>query len=129
MGEKRRQVDKLVLFQRLWKVLVFAMGVASLMLLWQIVDLSRSLTIRWHYQWLFADGISHLLFFFVLVVMMYLWAPHTNSQRYAYSQQADAKEEKDELSASRSWADEEGIAEEEDDDSFWATTHGKPRAE
>merc|ERR1712003_89426 len=44
--EKRRQADKLMLFQRLWKLLVFAMGTASLVSLWQILDLSRSISIR-----------------------------------------------------------------------------------
>jgi len=122
----RRQADKLVLFQRLWKLLVFAMGFASLMLLWQIFDLSRSIAIRWHYQWLFADGFSHLLFMLVLVVMMYLWAPHTNSQRYAYTQQMDDKDIRDndeEKSGNPMWTEDDG--DDGDDESFWATTHSR----
>merc|ERR1712113_1263496 len=85
----RRQYEKLALFERLWKILVCALAIASLTLLFQIFDLSRSISIRWHYQWFFADGVSHILFLLVLAGMMYLWAPHTNSQRYAYSQQVD----------------------------------------
>jgi len=100
------------------------MGIASCMLLWQIFDLSRSITIRWHYQWLFADGISHLLFLLVLLVMMYLWAPHTNSQRYAYSQAGDKEQDKDELSAPQPW-DEEAIEEGEDDESSTALAEGE----
>merc|ERR1712039_12621 len=103
--------EKLVLFERLWKILVFALAVASFTLLFQIFDLSRSISIRWHYQWFFADGVSHILFLLVLAAMMYLWAPHTNSQRYAYSHQVedDDDEAKAEAKAGNVWADEEGI--------------------
>lgn len=128
---ERRQSDKLLLFQRLWKLLVFAMGVASLMLLWQIFDLSRSIMLRWHYQWLFADGVSHLLFLVVLMVMMFLWAPNTNSQRYAYSQQIDSKYDKDselEAKAPPVWAQEDTLEEGEEDESFWASTHGNTQS-
>merc|ERR1712176_1449333 len=89
---ERRQAEKLQLFERLWKILVCALAIASLTLLFQIFDLSRSISIRWHYQWFFADGVSHLLFLAVLAAMMYLWAPHTNSQRYAYSHQIDGND-------------------------------------
>jgi hypothetical protein len=132
--KERRQSEKLVLFTRLWRLLVAAMGVASLTLLWQIFDLSRSISIRWHYQWLFADGVSHGLFFVVLVVMMLLWAPTSVSKRYAYSSQVDdeargAKGKGD--SGSAVWEDELD-GEDEEDESFWATTHdtqkGGPQA-
>jgi len=129
--KERRQAEKLILFQRLWKLLVVAMGLASLTLIWQIFDLSRSITIRWHYQWLFADGFSHLLFLLVLLVMMFLWAPRANSQRYAYSQASDDKDdEKKGDEGPPEWADEDNAEGDEDDDSFWATTHsqGKPAA-
>merc|ERR1711933_470465 len=92
-----------------------------------IFDLSRSISIRWHYQWFLADGVSHLLFLAVLAAMMYLWAPHTNSQRYAYSHQVDG-DDKDEDSMNKSsnvWAPEDGLDDDGDDESFWAATHGK----
>jgi len=129
--QERRQADKLLLFERLWKILVATLVVASLTLLFQIFDLSRSISIRWHYQWFFADGVSHLLFLLVLAAMMYLWAPHTNTQRYAYSHQVDG-EEKEEIKAEKPnvWAaDEEALEEDGEDDSFWATTHGKKAGE
>lgn len=124
--KERRQNEKLVLFERLWTILVASLAIASLTLLFQIFDLSRSISIRWHYQWFFADGVSHILFLLVLAAMMYLWAPHTNSQRYAYSQQIDG-DDHDEKPGTGSekavWADEDGLDDEEADDSFWATTH------
>ena len=33
--------------------------------LFQLYDLSRSISQRWHYQWFFADGVSHILFLMV----------------------------------------------------------------
>uniref|UniRef100_A0A7S3MA22 GOST seven transmembrane domain-containing protein n=1 Tax=Spumella elongata TaxID=89044 RepID=A0A7S3MA22_9STRA len=127
---ERRQQEKLLLFERLWKVLVAALAAASSTLLFQIFDLSRSISIRWHYQWFFADGVSHILFLLVLSVMMYLWAPHTNSQRYAYSLQIDGDDkDKDEEGKEKEkpnvWAEEEGLDDDGEDESFWATTHEK----
>mmetsp|Transcript_95550 Transcript_95550/g.270523 ORF Transcript_95550/g.270523 Transcript_95550/m.270523 type:complete len:523 (+) Transcript_95550:59-1627(+) len=124
--QKRRRQDKLILFDRLWKILVLALTAASATLLFQIFDLSRSISIRWHYQWFFADGVSHLLFVLVLAAMMYLWAPHNNSQRYAYTSGTDDvdKEDLEGEAAQTVWANEEGGDEDAEDESFWATTHG-----
>ncbi|CAE7033721.1 tmem87a [Symbiodinium natans] len=120
---ERKQVEKLILFQRLWKILVAALSLASLSLLYQLFDLSRSISQRWHYQWFFADGVSHILFCMVLAAIMFLWAPHTNSQRYAYKQVDDQEGESSKITDSKDvWADEGGLDEEEDD-SFWASTH------
>eukprot|EP00440_Ansanella_granifera_P048897 gb/GFBE01052976.1/.p1 GENE.gb/GFBE01052976.1/~~gb/GFBE01052976.1/.p1 ORF type:complete len:506 (+),score=121.02 gb/GFBE01052976.1/:1-1518(+) len=124
---ERKQHEKLVLFQRLWKILVCALSLASFSLLFQLFDLSRSISIRWHYQWFFADGVSHILFCMVLAAIMFLWAPHTNSQRYAYKQVEGV--DKDEgtskaVGGKDVWADEGGLDDEEEDDSFWASTRG-----
>eukprot|EP00747_Dinoflagellata_sp_TGD_P030829 gnl/TRDRNA2_/TRDRNA2_134894_c1_seq1.p1 gnl/TRDRNA2_/TRDRNA2_134894_c1~~gnl/TRDRNA2_/TRDRNA2_134894_c1_seq1.p1 ORF type:complete len:532 (+),score=102.35 gnl/TRDRNA2_/TRDRNA2_134894_c1_seq1:53-1597(+) len=136
----RRQSEKLIVFQRLWKILLLALTVATATLLFQIFNLSRSISTRWKYQWFFADGVSHLLFLFVLAAMMYLWAPHKYSQRYAYSQQVDDRDTdpsaKPDSANADIWAvDEADNGDDDEDDSFWATTHGgkdagsKPNAE
>jgi len=125
--KERRQFEKLLLFQRLWKLLIFALTCATLTLLFQIFNLSRSLTSRWKYQWMLTDGISHMLFLFVLAAMMYLWAPHKNSQRYAYSQQvgADHDAERDAADTPGAiWADEEGLDDGDEGETFWASTKG-----
>eukprot|EP00747_Dinoflagellata_sp_TGD_P182066 gnl/TRDRNA2_/TRDRNA2_36136_c0_seq1.p1 gnl/TRDRNA2_/TRDRNA2_36136_c0~~gnl/TRDRNA2_/TRDRNA2_36136_c0_seq1.p1 ORF type:complete len:541 (+),score=100.04 gnl/TRDRNA2_/TRDRNA2_36136_c0_seq1:128-1750(+) len=88
----RRQFEKLILFQRLWTILICTLATATITLLYQIFNLSRSIATRWMHQWLFTDGVSHILFLVVLAAMMYLWAPHKYSQRYAYSQQIDDHE-------------------------------------
>jgi hypothetical protein len=123
----RRQFEKLELFNRLWKVLIFALAVATVTLLIQIFNLSRSITARWKFQWLLTDGVSHVLFLVVLAVMMYLWAPNKYSQRYAYTQQVDSTERNDEggnLDSTDVWADEGGLDDDvqDDGDSFWAST-------
>merc|ERR1712087_919151 len=50
-------------------------------------NLSRPPQAVWKTQWVLTDAVSHLLFLLVLVAMMYLWAPHSESRRFAYSQQ------------------------------------------
>jgi len=124
--KERRQFEKLALFQRLWKILIAALVGATLTLLFQIFNLSRSITARWKYQWLLTDGISHVLFLFVLASMMYLWAPHKYSQRYAFSHQIGSVDTEDrDHRPGAIWADEDAIDDEgEDAESFWATTKG-----
>jgi len=128
--KERRQIEKLRLFERLWTIIIVALTTASVALVFQIFDLSRSINVKWHYQWFFADGISHAIFFVVLMAMMYLWAPHMHSKRYAYSQtvaQEDG-ENKDATQPDAIWADEE-LGEDEEDDSFFSITHAKPTQE
>jgi hypothetical protein len=123
--KERRQLEKLELFEKLWRILIAALLIASCTLIFLMCDLSRSISIRWHYQWFLTDGVSHILFLVVLMAMMYLWAPHTESQRYAYShpggksREADRKADKDE------WAAEDGSPGGAEDESFWETTHGQ----
>jgi len=126
--QERRQTQKLELFQRLWQILIVALAIATLTMLFQFFDVTREGTGRWRYQWLYVDGIPHILFLFVLVAMMYLWAPHKYSQRYAFSQQIgdddDAPREMENPSAV--WADDDVLDDGAGDDegSFWAATQG-----
>lgn len=102
-----RQTQKLQLFEKLWKVLLFALIVAALTLMVQIFVFAQDIAKQWMYQWLFSDGVAHALFLIVLVVMMYLWAPNENSNRYAYSQQISCDDGPDsEMIEPTTWADE-----------------------
>lgn len=49
----------------------------------------------------------HLLFFCILVVIMYLWRPTQNNQRYAYSALENGDEEEEEFEVS---AQQAGLA-------------------
>jgi hypothetical protein len=127
--QERRQTEKLLLFERLWKILVFALACATITVFFQVFDFSRSDTSGWRYQWLFADAISHILFLLVLVAMVYLWAPHKYSQRFAYSAQIEGKDIEDaKEDSSAIWADDDVLddGEEEEDVSlsFWSATKG-----
>lgn len=86
--EQERQHDKLTVFRRLWFILISSVVAAILSFLCQIYSFSHHSTF-WKYEWLFADGVSHIIFLVVLVAIVYLWAPHAHSQRYVYSQQID----------------------------------------
>mmetsp|Transcript_82861 Transcript_82861/g.130585 ORF Transcript_82861/g.130585 Transcript_82861/m.130585 type:complete len:502 (-) Transcript_82861:111-1616(-) len=121
---ERRQFEKLALFQQLWKILILALAVATLTLLVQIFNLSRSITSRWKQQWLFSDGISHMLFLVVLAAMMYLWAPRENSGRFTYTPaDAGSAGDHDDKKGDRSDVWDGGVLEEgEDEESFWETT-------
>jgi len=89
---ENKQQDKLQLFERLWWVLTMALVCSCTVLVVQLIDLSRDFNIRWKYQWVFEDGVKHVVFLFVFVAMMYLWKPNANSQRYAYSQQIEGED-------------------------------------
>jgi len=122
--KERCQSEKLILFQRLWHILIIALGIATFTLLFQIFNLSKDSISRWKYQWLLTDAVSHALFLMVLAAMMYLWAPHKYSQRYAYSTQIgeqDLGNQPADRPGSAVWADDD--EDEEEKDSFWATTH------
>lgn len=123
----RRQNQKLILFQRLWRILIFVITVAVLTVMLQVISMTRGISSRWTWQWLFEDGATHILFMLVLVVMMYLWAPHQYSSRYAYTSQCDDGDFEDqdvlakvaEEESKAIWGDDD---EEDDADSFWDTT-------
>jgi len=124
--KERGQTEKLILFERLWKFLIWTLAAAMFTLLFQIFNLTKSITERWKYQWLFSDAVSHTLFLLVLSAMMYLWAPSKHSQRYAYSTQLDDCESPKAQPGSMdncTATDEVGVRD-DDDDSFWAATGG-----
>jgi hypothetical protein len=120
----RGQTDKLVLFQRLWTVLCISIAIALVLILYEFIQVSQLGAIDWRERWFFSDGAMHLLFCCVLFAMMFLWAPHKNSQRYAYSRKADETESVA-VSGDRPnspWADDHDMDDGEDEDSFWAAT-------
>ncbi|XP_071152178.1 transmembrane protein 87B-like [Mytilus edulis] len=68
-------------------------------MLWSLVThkLKKCIT-DWEEIWI-DDAFWHLLFSVILLVMMFLWRPSANSQRYAFSPLLDADEdEEDETS-------------------------------
>lgn len=124
---ERRQMEKLILFQRLWRLLVGAIVSGSFMFLFQIFDLSRSINTKWKYQWFLADGVTHTLFLVVLAVMMFLWAPNIDSSRYTYV--APKNRKGGDKGPKTTWEDVDDRDEDSDDDEdFWAATQGSSEA-
>merc|ERR1712193_478032 len=97
---------KLMLFRNLSRVLVLALVIGGAAMLYQVFVFSKNISHHWSEQWLFTDGIPHILFLGVLLAMMWLWRPHSLSNEYAH------KEEEPII----------GHVDEEND--FWERTHG-----
>eukprot|EP00927_Polykrikos_kofoidii_P005564 TRINITY_DN12206_c0_g1_i1.p1 TRINITY_DN12206_c0_g1~~TRINITY_DN12206_c0_g1_i1.p1 ORF type:complete len:526 (-),score=60.65 TRINITY_DN12206_c0_g1_i1:113-1690(-) len=123
----RRQTQKLLLFTRLWKFLVGALSFGFFAVMSEIVSFLQGKADRWQHQWLYSDGFSRLISFSVLVYIMYLWTPGSNSKWLAYSASAENSDtEKNDTNDAPPWEDED-IVDEAEDDSFWATTHGQEK--
>jgi len=130
--EASGQSQKLALFQKLWYILVFDIVLAVIVMLVQIFAFSRNAAETWREQWLITDCAPHALFGVVLLAMMYLWVPHEDSSRYAYSTQIDGNEDGEmgvaaapDTAVAAVWADEDADKG-KDDDSFWASTKEEP---
>lgn len=75
MFRERDQLERLAMFQWLWRVLVFVVGIALVSHIWRIYSISGDRT-HWRFEWLLTDGVSHVLLCLVLAVLMLLWGPH-----------------------------------------------------
>jgi len=131
--ELRKQTAKLVLFRRLWWVLVLAVTVAVGALLYQIFVFSMDIAEHWQEQWVLENVIGHTLFLAVLVAMMYLWAPHQHSQLYTHFTQIG---DRDDAEKGEWQVPDAGIviADDDDDDDDWGGSddggaRGAPKAQ
>lgn len=143
---KRRQVDKLLLFERLRACLVLAICVASSALTFhgimgpdlpgldlphlpEFPALSFSTTTRWKYKWFVADGIPTIISVTMLSVLMFLWLPADDARRDIFQVQADDEDSdedsdidvkaKSEKKAGKMWA-ADGGDDDEEEESFWS---------
>ncbi|CAJ1413687.1 unnamed protein product [Effrenium voratum] len=91
--EAQGQKAKLALFKRLWWILVLSITFAVVVLLAQIFVFANDAEARWQEQWLVTDGAPQGGFLFILLAIMWLWAPNEDSQRFAYSAQLDEEQE------------------------------------
>jgi len=139
MLKERQQTIKLQRFQRLFRLLAF-FGLSMIVnLMIQVHTISKSFAQRWKHEWVLHHCIPHLLYAFVLMVMMYLWRPQSNSHAFAYSSTDDGDkregnndDDDDELRPKNEgagvWVDEEEEHDDaKEDTSFWANTHSHPK--
>ncbi|CAG0890681.1 unnamed protein product [Darwinula stevensoni] len=87
---------KLNLYRHFTNTLIFAVVASVIFMLWAIKyhRLKTCLT-DWKELWL-DDAYWHILFSVVLLVIMILWRPTNNNQRYAFTQLLDGGDDEDE---------------------------------
>ncbi|CBZ54984.1 YHL017Wp-like protein, related [Neospora caninum Liverpool] len=84
MLQQQKQHEKLLIYRRLYAVLLLAIVLAIIDLLCQIYVASWDASDRWRDQWWLSDAIPHFLFLLVLAAMMAIWRPSQQSRRLAY---------------------------------------------
>lgn len=93
----RRNLVKLSLYTQFTNTLVGAVLASIFFMIWQIHTHRLTSCLRdWNRLWL-DEAFWHILFSVVLLVIMILWRPTNNNQRYAFTQLLDGDDDEDEL--------------------------------
>lgn len=80
----RRNTTKLSFYNHLIYAITFAIVVGIIFMLWSIIYMNSSPCIQnWRELWL-NDAFWHILFTFLLIVIIILWRPSTNPERLFY---------------------------------------------
>ncbi|TRY80974.1 hypothetical protein TCAL_02964 [Tigriopus californicus] len=104
----RRNVVKLSLYRHFTNTLVFAVMASVIFMLWSIKYHKLEECLRdWRDLWV-DDAFWHLLFSIILVMIMFLWRPSQNNQRYAFTPLLDSE-------GSHGHDDDESDEDDEDD--------------
>lgn len=91
----RRNLVKLALYRHFTNILIFAVVASVLFMLYSIKAHHLTNCFKdWKELWV-DDAYWRLLFSIILVVIMILWRPTNNNQRYAFSPLLDAPEDDD----------------------------------
>ncbi|KAI6241689.1 hypothetical protein M3Y99_00330500 [Aphelenchoides fujianensis] len=89
----RRNEVKLDLYRRFTNVLAFALGVSILFMLWSLyIHVVQKCMTGWKQLWI-DTAFWHLFFCVILVMIMILWRPSQNNQRYAFVPLIDDSED------------------------------------
>ncbi|XP_013381526.1 transmembrane protein 87A isoform X1 [Lingula anatina] len=89
----RRNVVKLSLYRHFTNTLIFAVVASVAFMIWSIKQHTFAECLQdWAELWL-DDAYWHLLFSVILMVIMVLWRPTINNQRYAFSPLLDAADQ------------------------------------
>jgi len=92
----RRNIPKLSLYRHFTNTLIFAVIASVIFMAWSLkrhrfVDCLKD----WQELWL-DEAFWHMLFSFILFVIIILWRPSKNSQRFAFTPLLDNEEDADE---------------------------------
>jgi len=92
----RRNIPKLSLYRHFTNTLIFSVLASVVFMAW---SLKRHRFVKcltdWQELWL-DEGFWHMLFSFILLVIIILWRPSKNSQRFAFTPLLDNEEDADE---------------------------------
>ncbi|XP_061173864.1 transmembrane protein 87A-like [Saccostrea echinata] len=92
----RRNVVKLSLYRHFTNTLIFAVLASIAFMIWSFTQYRLKTCITdWREIWV-DEAFWHLLFSVILCVIMVLWRPSANNQRYAFSPLLDAADEEEE---------------------------------
>ncbi|CAB1458539.1 unnamed protein product [Pleuronectes platessa] len=92
----RRNVVKLSLFRHFTNTLIFAVIASVIFLIWTTKTFRTTTCLSdWRELWI-DDAFWRLLFSIILLVIMFLWRPSANNQRYAFSPLVDEESEEEE---------------------------------
>ena len=87
----RRNVVKLSLYRHFSNTIIFCVLASIGLLLWSIRLHNTRCIADWSELWL-ETAMWHVLFSVILFVIMVLWRPNANNQRYAYSPMIDGND-------------------------------------
>ncbi|XP_041353605.1 transmembrane protein 87A-like [Gigantopelta aegis] len=89
----RRNIVKLSLYRHFTNTLIFAVLASIAFMIWSIIQHKlKYCTTDWKELWV-DEAFWHLLFSVILLIIMILWRPDANNQRYAFSPLLDAAED------------------------------------
>uniref|UniRef100_A0A8C7XTM3 Zgc:162698 n=1 Tax=Oryzias sinensis TaxID=183150 RepID=A0A8C7XTM3_9TELE len=88
----RRNVVKLSLYRHFTNTLIFAVIASVIFIIWATKTITLS---DWRELWI-NDAFWRFLFSTILLVIMFLWRPSANNQRYAFSPLVDEESEEEE---------------------------------
>ncbi|XP_029922638.1 transmembrane protein 87A isoform X2 [Myripristis murdjan] len=92
----RRNVVKLSLYRHFTNTLIFAVIASVIFIIWTTKTFRMSkCQSDWRELWI-VDAFWRFLFSFILLVIMFLWRPSANNQRYAFSPLVDEESEEEE---------------------------------
>ncbi|KAI8364748.1 lung seven transmembrane receptor-domain-containing protein [Radiomyces spectabilis] len=150
--EIRKQHVKIVMYKRLYRLLVFSVIMVVLIFFLNMWNFSDRDAVdwaarNWKSRWFMLDGMLNILYFVVFIVIVILWRPTSNNARYGLEQISQDEDEAmdlenrlrqaeglgnghvkpgDEFGRGRRMDDEAGIFELGDDFSDDEDEHGGP---
>lgn len=106
----RRNIAKLNLYRHFSNTILFTVIASVIFILWSMkLHRLAGCMNQWELLW-FDDAFWHILFSFIMLVVIILWRPSANNQRYAYSPLTDGADESDDDEEEQALVTQGGLA-------------------